>query len=140
MSVTDGWFPGQLRDLSESECLQLLASRSLGRLAYLDDDGPVVLPVNYVVHDGTVLFRTSPHSAVGRIVPTQTAGFEVDDIDEDTRSGWSVLVRGPATVVEVDELPATAEDRPSPWVDGVRTLHVRITPRSISGRRLLPVP
>jgi uncharacterized protein len=134
--MTDGWLRRQLSELGEDECLELLASKVIGRVAFLDDAGPVVVPVNYVVHDGTVLFRTSPHSAVGRLVREQTCAFEVDDIDEVTESGWSVLLRGPATVVGPDDLPSAGADRPLPWPDGVRSMHVRISPRLVSGRRL----
>ena len=137
MNLTDGWFQGQLKELSEDECLELLASKQVGRLAYVDRDGPLAVPVNYVLDQGTVLFRTSPHSALGRYARSGAA-LEVDDIDDYTQSGWSVLLRGPVEYVDPDDLPADAEGRPTPWPQGVRTLHVRIRPRSITGRRLLP--
>jgi nitroimidazol reductase NimA-like FMN-containing flavoprotein (pyridoxamine 5'-phosphate oxidase superfamily) len=40
---------GQFQELSPQECLGLLRSKRLGRVAY-DDAGPVVLPVHYVIH------------------------------------------------------------------------------------------
>ena len=52
-------FTGQLRELPEAECLALLKTKELGRVAY-HDQGPVVLPVKYVIDKDTVLFRTSP--------------------------------------------------------------------------------
>ncbi len=64
--------------------------------------------------------------------------FEVDEFDDYTQSGWSVLVRGVASFVAADELARDEGLRPFPWADGVRTLIVRITPVSVSGRRLLP--
>jgi hypothetical protein len=57
--------------------------------------------------------------------------------DEYTQTGWSVLVRGSAAYVDPTDLPAD-EDRPHTWAEGQRTLHVRITPHNIAGRRLLP--
>jgi len=128
--------PGQFQELTEEECLGLLRSRRLGRVAY-DDAGPVVLPVNYVIDSGTVLFCTSPYSSLGQHLRASQAAFEVDEIDDETHAGWSVLVRGPAKYVELTDLPVAAA-RPTPWrgCEGAQSLHVRITPRLISGRRL----
>jgi uncharacterized protein len=137
MSMTDGWFPGRLTELAQDECLELLTTRQVGRLAFTDEEGVVVVPVNYVVHQDMVLFRTSPHTSLGRHAESAAVAFEVDEIDDFTQSGWSVLVRGHAEYVDVDDLPAAADSRPTPWADGTRNLHVRIRPRSITGRRLL---
>jgi nitroimidazol reductase NimA-like FMN-containing flavoprotein (pyridoxamine 5'-phosphate oxidase superfamily) len=138
MSMADGWFQGQLRELPEDECLELLGSKQVGRLALVDPDGPLVVPLNYVLHEGMVLFRTSPHTSVGRHARSGPVAFEVDEIDDFTQSGWSVLVRGRAEYPDPDDLPTVAGERPNPWPRGVRTLHVWIRPRSITGRRLLP--
>jgi uncharacterized protein len=138
MRSTDDWFEGQLRDLREDECLELLATKQVGRVGLVDPDGPLVVPVNYVVSHGVVFFRTSPHTSVGRHARSAPVAFEVDEIDDFTQSGWSVLVRGRAEYVDAEDLPTAPDERPHPWPRGVRTLHVRIVPRSISGRRLLP--
>jgi uncharacterized protein len=137
MTVTDAWFQGRLTELTEAECLELLATRQVGRLAYCDQDGPLAVPVNYVIHDGNVLFRTSPHTSLGQHAPGAAVAFEVDEIDDFTQSGWSVLVRGPSEYVDADDLPTAADARATPWPQGVRTLQVRIRPLSITGRRLL---
>lgn len=63
--------------------------------------------------------------------------FEVDEVDEYTQSGWSVLFTGTAEVVDdVDDLPTDA--RPLPWPEQTRWLFVRVPARSITGRRLYP--
>jgi uncharacterized protein len=136
--MTDTWSRGLLHELAQDECLRLLESRRVGRLAFVDDEGPAVIPVNYVSYQGAVLFTISPHSSIGRHIRGQVVGLEVDDIDEGARSGWSVLLRGIASFVDYDELPAQAEARPDPWPEGVRSLHVRVTRRLLTGRRLLP--
>ena len=135
--MTQTWSRGLLLDLSEEDCRRLLDSRTFGRLAFVDDQGPVVLPVNYVTHGGAVLLRLSPHGSIGLHVRDRVVGLEVDDIDESARSGWSVLVRGTAGFVDADDLPVGLDARPQPWPEGVRSLHVRITPRSVTGRRLV---
>ena len=136
MSPEERWFPSHLKELDKAECLELLASHQVGRVAYCDDLGPVVLPVNYVVDLDTVLLRVSPHSTLARNLRSAPASFEVDDFDDYNQSGWSVLVRGDAAYVDFAELP-DEDNRPIPWVEGERTFHIRITPHDITGRRLL---
>lgn len=137
MTTRNSWTSGPLRELDTHECLELLGTRSVGRVAFDAEDGPVVLPVNYVVHGQGVLFRTSPHNTIARHIGGTRSAFEVDEIDDFTQSGWSVLLRGPAELVEdVQGLPREA--RPVPWVEGTRSLYVRIRASSITGRRLYP--
>jgi hypothetical protein len=66
MSIVDAFWmsigaSGRLVDLSRDECLELLGAMSVGRIAYTTDDGPRVLPVNYVLEGESVVsapFRT----------------------------------------------------------------------------------
>ena len=137
MTNDERWFPSHLKELGEPECLELLAEHHVGRVAYCDDLGPVVLPVNYAVDQGTILIQTSPHSTLASRLRTAPASFQIDEFDEYTQTGWSVLVRGSAAYVDPTDLPAD-EDRPHTRAEGQRSLHIRITPHEISGRRLLP--
>jgi uncharacterized protein len=136
MPRTD-WFHGQLRELSHTQCLELLRSKGVGRLAYCGVDGLEVLPLNYVVHDGAVVFRTSPYTALGRQGPVDDAAFEVDEIDDYTESGWSVLLKGGLQPLDSDDLPDSV-DRPLPWPAGERFLYLRLIPRTVTGRQLFP--
>jgi hypothetical protein len=63
--------------------------------------------------------------------------FEVDEVDEQARGGWSVLVVGAAS--ELDEPTRQLCAAMDPWAGGDRTHLVRITTELISGRRLLPI-
>jgi len=134
---TETWFQGHLSELSEDECLELAATKAVGRIAYTGPQGPEVIPVNFLLREGTVLIRTSPHGALGRLVHHGVAAFQVDDIDDFTQSGWSVLLRGRVEPVTSDELPAE-DARPVVWPEGQRSLHLRLTPSTVTGRRLLP--
>jgi uncharacterized protein len=136
MSAQEHGFPSHLRELSRAECLELLARHQVGRVAYCDSLGPVVLPVSYAVDQETILVQVSPHSTLARHLRSGRASFEVDDHDEYNESGWSVLVRGDATHVESADLP-DSDNGPVAWAEGQRTFHVRITPPDITGRRLL---
>jgi hypothetical protein len=137
MSGNEGWFPSHLRELREAECLEFLAQHEVGRVAYCDDLGPVVLPVNYALDQGTVLIQVSPHSSLAGHLRDAPASFQIDEFDDYTQTGWSVLVRGIAAYVDPTDLPGD-NDRPHTWAEGQRTLHIRLTPHVISGRRLLP--
>ena len=126
-----------LEILSEEECLSLLRSRSLGRVAVQIGDVPSILPVNYALLDNDIVFRTDPGSKLLASLMKVLFAFEVDDADFRTRSGWSVLVvgyseqvRDRATLVRVDELGL------KPWVTEGRDFVVRIRTRTMTGRRI----
>jgi hypothetical protein len=137
VELVERWQRGQLQPLSEEECRELLASHQVGRLAYNDDEGPVITPVSYAVDDGAILLATSPTTELARHASEAAVAFEVEQVDADTRSGWSVVVRGRTEVVEYAALPSPHTSRPAPWAAGERTLYLRITPTALTGRRLL---
>ena len=139
MGLVERWQRGELQVLSEAECMQLLAGSNFGRFAYNDNDGPVVIPVNYTVTSGTLLIATSPYSELAQHAHSvSAAAFQVDTIDVEQHTGWSVLVRGRTEAADYDDLPSAHTARPAPWAAGTRTLYIRIVPRSVTGRRLLP--
>jgi nitroimidazol reductase NimA-like FMN-containing flavoprotein (pyridoxamine 5'-phosphate oxidase superfamily) len=120
--------------LGAEECRRLLASKSIGRIGVnRRGHGPLVVPVNYVLDStGAVVFRTE--------VGTKLAGihrgavtFEVDDLDEATRTGWSVVVDGLAHEIDADCEAAVLVD---PWSDSRLRHAVRLVPSTITGRRV----
>jgi nitroimidazol reductase NimA-like FMN-containing flavoprotein (pyridoxamine 5'-phosphate oxidase superfamily) len=137
MLTPEEWTPSRLRDLTEQECRELLHERRIGRVAWCAADGPMVLPVNYLSDGDQVLFRTSAHSELARRFSPGPVAFEIDAFDEATRSGWSVVVRGPAELLDRGALPPPG-GRPDPWAGGTRNIYVRIAVDRVSGRRLLP--
>jgi hypothetical protein len=136
MNADERWFQGHLREIDEDDCWQLVRSREVGRVAYTDERGPMVVPITFAIADKSVLFRVAPYSEVARHLPGTRAALEVDDVDYFTRTGWSVVLRGTIEPLESHDLP-TPEDRPTPWPEGQRTLHLRLTPDTVTGRRLL---
>jgi nitroimidazol reductase NimA-like FMN-containing flavoprotein (pyridoxamine 5'-phosphate oxidase superfamily) len=136
MTVRESWFASHLRELSPEECQSLLGGGRVGRIAFTDPEGPLVIPVNYVMVDGCVVVATSPYSSLARNATSAPVAFEVDGIDEFTESGWSVLVRGTTSVVDRQELSDV--ELPQPWAEGIRTLILKIFVAEISGRRLIP--
>jgi uncharacterized protein len=126
---------GNFAELTEAECKQLLAEHTAGRVGFLAPDGPQILPVTYQFRNGSVIFRTSPVGVLAGLVRRTSVAFEIDNIDEHNKSGWSVLVLGFAEAMAHNYLLTSAwETGPVPWADGVRNLFIEIKPRKISGR------
>ena len=121
------------------ECLTLLASRPYGRLAYLDAGSPSVVPVNHLVDGSTVVTRSLDGGKLGAAIFERPVAFQLDDLDFTTRTGWSVLVRGRAEIVE-DADAEGYEKWLDSWAvrDGARATWVRIIADEVSGRRLAP--
>jgi nitroimidazol reductase NimA-like FMN-containing flavoprotein (pyridoxamine 5'-phosphate oxidase superfamily) len=124
------------RELAFDECVRLLESGVMGRVALTTPGGPHIVPVNYAVVEESVLVATSPYSALGTYGPRQPVAFEVDHFDYENHTGWSVAVHGRAEVVadpvEVRRLKAIWA--PRPWADGSRNLLLRIPWTELSGR------
>ncbi|BBA95611.1 putative DNA-binding protein [Actinacidiphila reveromycinica] len=123
--------------LTSKECWDRLGPRGVGRVVLPADPAPVAFPVNYAVDAGTVVYRTSPH---GDAAPRDgtAVSFEVDQVDDSTALGWSVLLTGHAERVEDSpEARRLDETRPAdPWAGGDRPLWVRVIPAAVSGRRI----
>ncbi|QGV77354.1 helix-turn-helix domain-containing protein [Streptomyces ficellus] len=128
----------ELVELGEPECWQLLGGNGVGRVGVTTEAGPAILPVNYTVLGGDVAYRTSPDAAPACAAGHEVA-FEVDRIDDAFSRGWSVLVVGEArTVTEpraVERLEA--HSRSTPWAGGARDLWITVTPRRVTGRRIV---
>jgi len=129
------WFSSKLRDVDREECLRLLRSQQVGRIAFVDDSGPDVLPVNFTMDGDDLLVATTGYGALARGATGARVAFEVDGIDEFNEAGWSVVVRGRATR---ESTFGQSGARPHPWADGTRNYVLRIATDTIAGRRLIP--
>lgn len=128
----------RLIPLEVDVCLNLLASRHVGRVAVNDEHGPVVFPVNYAILDDTVVFRTGAGTKLTAANAAALVAFQVDHVDVGRRSGWSVLVRGRlAEVTDEAELARLADLPLEPFAGGDRDHHVRIATPVLSGRRIV---
>ena len=127
----------KMEKLDQDECHRLLAGHHLGRLAVPDFGGPMIFPVNYVVDQDLVVFRTDPGSKLDAATEREVVAFEVDAVDEATRTGWSVVVRG--TLAEITDPTHLARLRALPlypWAPGEKANYVHVRPRKITGRRI----
>ena len=117
-------------------CLRLLASVSVGRIGFFADGEMVILPVNHVVDGQDLVFRTARGSKLSAAEGRNLVTFEADEYDEQTRSGWSVVVTGRAEVIYEDaEIQRLSRLGLHPWVTAVqRPFWIRIRANAVSGR------
>ena len=121
--------------LTRQECDELLISRSVGRVAYTDRALPQVIPVNYAVDGTSIVFRTAHSSRLAACCNHTVVAFEVDDVDETARTGWSVLVIGDANAITDESELVRARQLPfAPWADGERDCYIRVIAGLVSGR------
>jgi nitroimidazol reductase NimA-like FMN-containing flavoprotein (pyridoxamine 5'-phosphate oxidase superfamily) len=123
----------EFEELGQAECLELVASMSIGRLAVVDEGpSPLVVPVNYVLDGDVVVFRTGPGSKLHALRETPVS-FQVDLIDPLHRTGWSVLIRGVAYDALDREVAHLVIE---PWAPGDKHHWIRVLPVAITGRRI----
>lgn len=106
-----------------------------------------MLPVNYRLHEGTIVFRTGLHSSMVEDLRTGIAeaeykvAFEIDQIRPATQEGWSVLIQGSAHFVESEAgLASLAQLGVQAWASGRKEQFIRIIPTHITGRRIRRAP
>jgi uncharacterized protein len=118
------------------QCFDLIEAHHLGRIAWQAADRPQILPVTYALHEGSVYFRTLPEGILAELAQPTSVALEVDELDQQTRSGWSIVLHGRTSAVrEPEELADLwASDALVPWASGNRTLFIRIRPERIAGR------
>ena len=116
----------------------------IGRIAYVGRFGPAVLPVNYKLRGGAIVFRTAEHGPLDEDLRTGIAdadykvAFEIDDIDLAGRAGLERARPGAGAPCQGAELDVVRGAGVEPWAPGDRELFVRIVPSRITGRRVGP--
>jgi len=131
--MNDPW----LEPLTREACLDLLRHGTVGRIALVVDQGPIILPVNYRLVDAPsgplIALRTRPGNVIEQA--PESVAFEIDGVDQAGHEGWSVLVRG-ELLHATPNSPEFAEIHdPDSWLAD-RNAWLLIDPWAISGRRL----
>jgi uncharacterized protein len=123
--------------LPEEECVRLLGARSFGRVALADHGQPLIFPVNYAADDRAVVFRSAPGMKLSE-APMSKVAFEVDEVDLEDGTAWSVMVQGVAYEI-TDTLDRLSERLRElvvePMAPGERGHWVAVMRHHISGRR-----
>lgn len=131
----------ELRRLSRQECLRLLGSVPVGRIIYTRQALPAVDLVNFVLHEGDIVFKTDAGGKLGAAVRGAVVAFEADSLNYERQTGWSVTVVGQCLAVTdpgvIERLRGTGI---SPCAPGEREHFVRIPPSIVNGRLLAGQP
>ena len=126
--------------LDTDEAIRLLASVEFGRVVFTVNSLPAIRPVNHLLDEGRIIIRTRLTSAISsraRSADGIVVAYEADDINPQTRTGWSVVVTGRAhTVTDPGEV-SRYEQLLHPWVNYADTV-VAIEPEFITGFRIVP--
>jgi uncharacterized protein len=125
-----------LEVLAEEDCLDLLRTCAVGRIGLSMGALPVVLPVNYVVDSGRIILRTGFGSKLSAAIRNAVVCFEVDRIDEEAETGWSVLVTGTARELQGAEAAYAETLALRPWSPQAGDHLVAIGIELVSGRRI----
>ena len=123
----------ELHNIDVEECFDLLSRCTVGRVAVnVDNLGPLVVPVNFVLDGEVVVFRTDAGTKL-TLLAKGPVSFQVDGIDHMHQVGWRVLVRGVG--YEADDWEVKHLDL-RPWAGGKRQHWVRLVPGVVTGRRI----
>jgi len=124
--------------LDPSTCWQLLRATEVGRLAVPTPYGGVdIFPVNHLVDQGTIVFRTALGSKLALATAAHEVAFEVDgDGATDDGTAWSVVVHGRAELITgTNQIFDSFELSVRPWHLSNKPYFVRVVPTSVTGRR-----
>lgn len=122
--------------LSEATCWERLRKTSIGRLGVQHDGQPSIYPINYLVDNTSIVFRTRPNSKISRPPMLDRVAFEIDGFDPAQSAAWSVLIKGFGRFLDSDAELAFLDELPLlPWVVADRSAWIRIVPVEVTGRR-----
>lgn len=125
--------PPGVEHLAKAQCWELLNGQVIGRLGVVYAGHPEIFPVNYAVHNGSVVFRTAAGTKLAGAVHAAQVVFEIDGYDPRAEQAWSVVLRGSAQEIA---FPAELQSLPlQPWQAGTKDHLIRINTLSLSGRR-----
>lgn len=128
----------QVVQMTRQDCIKSLERHPfhVGRIA-LAGPRPNIFPVNYALDGESIVFRTDPGTKFHAAVHKAFVAFEVDMIEPNWHSGWSVVARGQAGVVnDPAELSRLKRLPLEPWAEGEKASYVRIDTQLLSGRLL----
>jgi uncharacterized protein len=122
-----------VEELSLEECWRLLELEEFGRLAYRLVEEVHMVPINYAVDAGTLLFRTASGSKLLAAALHSDVAFEIDWHDD--LAAWSVVVRGELRRLNEDEQHRADGLLLQSWVPTPKYDVVELLPVSVTGRR-----
>ena len=120
------------RQLSPEECWAALKAAPIGRIALSVGNEVDIFPVNFLVVDETVVFRTAPGTKLLELTVNERVAFEVDDFTD--QNALSVVLKGRAERVELQsEMDVLDSLGLEPWIRTPKFRWVRIHAESLTG-------
>lgn len=118
-----------LRVLTRAECLRLLRTVTVGRVAVSHRALPMILPVHFrIADDDSIRIETAPGTTLHRATDHAVVAFEAEGPAGATEPSWSVIVHGVAT-----------HPHPTDRFAVGRRVGVAISVDEVSGREVLDV-
>lgn len=128
-----------VRTLTKQECLDLLASVPIGRVALTLKALPIIFPVNYTLVGDSAVFGAMSGSPLSTAADGAVTAFQADSYDPENRTGWTVLAIGRALqITDAETLGQLDLDEklPEPWAIGESgERYFRIDLSGVSGHR-----
>jgi nitroimidazol reductase NimA-like FMN-containing flavoprotein (pyridoxamine 5'-phosphate oxidase superfamily) len=125
-----------LEVLDPTECMELVRQEVVGRLGVIVDGRPEIHPVNFAVAGEEVLIRTDQGTKL-RSALRGPVVFEVDRIDPETHTGWSVMLHGTAQLTSAREGRSGSQNRVlRSWREAELPNLLRVVPKRVTGRRI----
>ena len=124
--------------LAEVECLELMGTATIGRMAFTEGALPAVQPVSFALDHDEVFIPTHRGSKVAAASRGAVVAFEVDDVDTRSRTGWNVTVVGPSRLVlDATEVARLDQLGVQSWAGGADGhCYIGIKIRLVQGRRI----
>ena len=124
-----------LRVLSRDECLALLATAEIGRIAVSARALPLILPVRFAMDGDHIVIATHDGTTLDAATRDTVVAFETDDAAGDGHVGWSVHVNGIARhVTDEPTLDRLAALRLPSWSSALPARFVAISTDQVAGR------
>jgi nitroimidazol reductase NimA-like FMN-containing flavoprotein (pyridoxamine 5'-phosphate oxidase superfamily) len=128
----------RVQQLTRLEAVELLQGHAyVGRIGFVVDGRPLILPVNYLADDDSIVFCTEPGTKLSAIGAGAPVVFEVDDSRPLYHAGWSVVVKGSAhEVIDEGHLDSLRRGPLHSWATRSSEHWVRVSIEEITGRRI----
>ncbi|MCL2584668.1 MAG: pyridoxamine 5'-phosphate oxidase family protein [Streptosporangiales bacterium] len=129
-----------LRPLTREQALRLLGTVPMGRIAFTSRAMPAIRPVNHMVDDeGRIIIRSHEGGSIVTATDAErgtVVSYEADQIDTETRVGWTVIVTGLARVVDDPAQVEAYHEALQPWVSGLDYI-ISIDPTIVTAYELV---
>jgi nitroimidazol reductase NimA-like FMN-containing flavoprotein (pyridoxamine 5'-phosphate oxidase superfamily) len=128
----------QVHQLTRDEAVELLQFHAfVGRIGFVVEGRPLILPVNYLADGDSIVFCTAPGTKLSAIGGGAPVVFEVDDSRPLYHAGWSVVVTGTAhEIADESQLDDLRRGPLHSWATDSSEHWVRVSIEAVTGRRI----